>query len=78
MYRNMPFVPRQFGQEQRLDNIRNRTLWDFGYAMTVHKSQGSEWERVAVFEQIAPAWSAARWRYTAATRASRELVYIRG
>lgn len=47
----------------------------FGYALTVHKAQGSEWPRVLVFEDIAPTWEAARWRYTAATRAAHGLSY---
>ncbi len=38
-------------------------------------SQGSEWGRVLVLEWIHPDTSASRWRYTAATRASRELVW---
>ncbi len=38
-------------------------------------SQGSEWDSVAVIEQIARAWDPARWRYTAATRAAKRLEY---
>jgi len=38
-------------------------------------SQGSEWEKVAVIEQISESWNPARWRYTAATRASKQLHY---
>jgi exodeoxyribonuclease-5 len=51
-------------------------LFDFGYCLTVHKSQGSEWPDVAVVEQLAEAWDARRWRYTAVTRASRRLTYF--
>ncbi len=72
----MPIEAEQFGSEKTLDKTpRRKTLWDFGYAMTVHKSQGSEFSRVCVLEWIHPEWSAERWRYTAATRASEELVY---
>lgn len=39
-------------------------------------SQGSSFARVAVLEQIAPSWTATRWRYTAATRASQQLDYF--
>lgn len=38
-------------------------------------SQGSEWDKVCVLEQIAASWSPARWRYTAATRAAKKLEY---
>ena len=72
----MPIAPEQFGVEKTLDKAsRRKTLWDFGYALTVHKSQGSEWPRVCVLEWIHHEWSSERWRYTAATRASDELVY---
>ena len=70
------FEPEQFGSEDLLDNTsRKRQLFDFGYALTVHKAQGSEWKRVLVLEWIHPKTSAARWRYTAATRAVDELVW---
>jgi ATP-dependent exoDNAse (exonuclease V) alpha subunit len=76
-YKRLPIESRQFGAEQTLrDADKDATLWDFGYAITVHKSQGSEFDRVLVLEQIAERlWDAKRWRYTAATRASQHLTY---
>jgi exodeoxyribonuclease-5 len=76
-YGDLPVLPHQFGSEKTLqfDRDEDWTLWDFGYAMTVHKSQGSEWESVCVLEQLAAMWTASRWRYTAATRASDRLTY---
>jgi exodeoxyribonuclease-5 len=56
-------------------------LWDFGYALTVHKSQGSQSPRVLVFEERFPRSSDEEWRrwlYTAVTRAERELTIIGG
>jgi len=38
-------------------------------------SQGSEFDRVLVLEQIGRDWEPARWRYTAVTRAAKEVVY---
>lgn len=74
--RDLPIDPVQFGQEKTLkDASRRKTLWDFGYCLTVHKAQGSEYGRVCVLEWIHPEGSAERWRYTAATRAKEELVY---
>lgn len=52
---------------------------DYGYALTVHKSQGSEWNRVILFEEKLPFFSDhfyARWLYTAVTRSSRKLFVI--
>ncbi len=54
-------------------------LFDFGYATTVHKSQGSEWEKVVLFEQrnqYQNDQDYARWLYTAATRAKEKLFII--
>lgn len=62
---------------------RNRTLnadlFDFGYALTVHKAQGSQAKRVLLFEERFPqmddeAWK--KWLYTAVTRAEEELIII--
>jgi len=53
--------------------------FDYGYALSVHKSQGSEWEKVIVFEQRSKHWDDemyARWLYTAITRSSKKLFII--
>ena len=53
--------------------------FDYGYAMSVHKSQGSEWDKVIVFEQRTKHWDDdyfARWLYTAVTRARHKLFII--
>lgn len=76
LYPDLPVAIEQFNCPQTLTKIpRRKTLWDFGYCLTVHKSQGSEWGRVCVCEWVHPEASAERWRYTAATRAVDELLY---
>lgn len=76
-YLNIKVSPDQFNQEKRPDRYpRGIGCFDFGYALTTHKAQGSEWKRVAVLEQIARSWTPSRWRYTAATRASETLHYF--
>lgn len=53
--------------------------FDFGYAMSVHKSQGSEWDRVILFEQRTKHWDDqyyAKWLYTGITRARNKLFII--
>lgn len=53
------------------------TVWlDYAYAITCHKSQGSEWDSVAVVDE-AFGTPPNRWRYTAATRAAKTLTWIR-
>lgn len=54
--------------------------FDFGYAITCHKSQGSEYDKVLVLEEFLKSESHAdhaRWLYTAATRASQKLILVR-
>ncbi len=76
-FRNIPFEASQFNAPKTFrDYTGEATLWDFGYAMTTHKSQGSEWKSVCVVEELVAAWDCARWRYTAATRASDHLTYV--
>ena len=52
--------------------------FDWGYVLTCHKSQGSQWPRVTVVDDSA-AFRADRdrWLYTAITRAESELTLIR-
>ena len=51
----------------------------YAYAITAHKSQGSEWDKVLVIEERFPfdKEEHARWLYTACTRASGKLVLVR-
>ena len=51
----------------------------YGYAITCHKAQGSEWDKVLVIEEGFPfdKTEHARWLYTAATRAVDKLVIVR-
>lgn len=51
----------------------------YGYALTCHAAQGSEWDKVLVLEENFPfdKIEHARWLYTACTRASEKLVLIR-
>jgi exodeoxyribonuclease-5 len=51
----------------------------YGYAITCHKAQGSEWEKVLVIEETFPfnKEEHARWLYTAITRAQDKCVLIR-
>jgi exodeoxyribonuclease-5 len=50
----------------------------WGYAITCHKSQGSQWENVVVYDDGLgrTAEDRARWLYTAITRAERGLVIL--
>lgn len=51
----------------------------YAYAITTHKAQGSEWDKVLVMEERFPfdEEEHKRWLYTACTRAREKLVVIR-
>ena len=54
-------------------------LFDFGYALTVHKAQGSQSPKVVLFEERFSKMTDddyKRWLYTAVTRAESELIII--
>ena len=51
--------------------------FDYGYVLTVHKAQGSQWDDVVLFdESFAFPDSRARWLYTGITRAARRLTIV--
>jgi exodeoxyribonuclease V len=51
--------------------------FDFGYVLTVHKAQGSQWDDVVLFdESFAFPESRDRWLYTGITRAARRLTVV--
>ena len=77
---HLPISIEQFGQKETLKGItREINLFDFGYALTVHKAQGSQAEKVILFEERFSrmdddSWR--RWLYTGVTRATKELYII--
>jgi exodeoxyribonuclease-5 len=51
--------------------------FDFGYAITVHKSQGSQFQRVLLFEEyLGRGADHNKWLYTAVTRAVDKLIIV--
>ena len=64
--------------------IKNKQWWDlqkaeafdFGYAITVHKSQGSQWDNILLYDDKFGVWDQKlrrRWLYTAITRAAERI-----
>lgn len=54
-----------------------RARFAYGYALTVHKAQGSEFPRVLLVDESSTFREhSAQWLYTAITRASRQLVLV--
>ncbi len=59
------------------DQRKRYDEFDYGYVLTVHKAQGSEWDDVVLFdESSAFGESRQRWLYTGITRASKRLTIV--
>jgi len=53
---------------------KNLNIATYGYATSVHKSQGNEWDNVYIdADWLSDAWDKARWMYTAVTRAKQKV-----
>lgn len=70
------------GQGPELNTVgvharRDLCEFDWSYALTVHKSQGSQWNSVVLFDQSrAFRGDAAKWLYTGVTRAAKHLTIV--
>jgi len=70
--------PKEFAEAMQRDIYFNALLVKYGYAITCHKAQGGEWDRVIVHfgkgGQTDDTWL--RWCYTAVTRAKKDLFLV--
>jgi exodeoxyribonuclease V len=72
-------IPQFFAGEEDIPYAlrRDSDEFDFGYALTVHKAQGSQWNDVVLFDE---SWAfrehRARWLYTGVTRAAERLTLV--
>lgn len=68
-----------FGTESMIDwqELKYTQQFTYGYALTCHKSQGSQWNNLIIFDEGQYfKEDAARWRYTAITRAAEKLTMV--
>lgn len=72
----------QFGNNKQIWGRTHLDKWDYGYGLTCHTAQGSEFDSVVVFEPSLSfiKWlgveSYSRWLYTAITRAKHNLLLV--
>lgn len=66
-------------KDKRFDSYLNALQVRYGYAVTCHKAQGGEWDRVIIHPNVPPRSSEdfSRWLYTAVTRAKHQLYSFR-
>jgi len=65
-FKDIPYNERKFSNE-----------FTYAYAITVHKSQGSQWDKLCLIDDNFLVWdreNRRRWLYTAVTRAAEQLV----
>ncbi len=68
------------GRENELTWSQRKNLdeFDFGYVLTTHKAQGSQWDNIVLFDE---SWAfrekARQWLYTAITRAAETITIVR-
>lgn len=65
------------GNEIPWRELNGTQQFDYGYALTVHKAQGSQWETVCLFDESSNFQSdRARWLYTGISRAAEKLTVV--
>jgi exodeoxyribonuclease-5 len=65
------------GNEVPWRELSGTQQFDYGYALTVHKSQGSQWNSVCLFDESSSFQSdRARHLYTAITRAAEKITVV--
>jgi exodeoxyribonuclease V len=76
--RRVKYNPLSFSNDEDTRNAALKAVggFQFGYCCTIHKSQGSEWDNVLVFEEMMGDY--AKMQYTAYTRAAKRLTVYRG
>lgn len=60
----------------QFNELRGTQQFDYGYVLTVHKAQGSQWPNIIVYDEGGGA-DHRRWLYTAITRASETVTLVR-
>ena len=74
---DVPVSPTHFLTDAADKTCRQLGYFDYAYAITCHKAQGSQFPSVVVIDSRADRlWDLARWRYTAVTRASENLIFV--
>ncbi|HMM20612.1 MAG TPA: AAA family ATPase [Selenomonadales bacterium] len=80
-FTELKFNPRALWENKQARGDMKGVIFQFGYCITCHAAQGSEWDNVLLYDD---SWHdpndplfQARWRYTGVTRAAKRLVWLR-
>jgi exodeoxyribonuclease V len=71
-------VPMQMfeGDAPKVSARTKADMFSYGYALTVHKAQGSQWGSVTLFDEYRAGPDKQRWLYTALTRAVSKVIVV--
>jgi exodeoxyribonuclease-5 len=77
--RTVKFNPLSFDRDEEVAKTAQKTTggFDYGWCLTIHSAQGSEWPRVLVIEELMRGANYAKTMYTGITRAQEELTIYR-
>lgn len=71
------FLNDEVASRLSIGQLRGTQQFTYGYAITVHKSQGSQWGNVCVFDESSTfKQDRDRWLYTAVTRSAETLTLV--
>lgn len=66
-----------YGKEVDSWSRREAQEFDYGYALTVHKSQGSQWDDVVLLDEWTNQQTRRQWLYTGVTRAADRITVVK-
>ena len=77
--RTAKFNPLSFDRDYEVRTAAMKSIggFDYGYALTIHKSQGSEWNKVLIIEEMMRGSDYSKMMYTAITRAIEQVTILR-
>lgn len=65
------------GEELEPWERKEANEFDFGYALTVHKAQGSQWDNVILYDEWFNRATLRQWQYTGITRAAQRVTVVK-
>jgi exodeoxyribonuclease V len=76
VYTHLDFF-RGIGDKMDWKERKKFSEFDYGYALTVHKSQGSQWDNIVVFDESSVFREMSKnWLYTAVTRSADKITIV--
>ncbi|QOY37700.1 ATP-dependent DNA helicase [Anaerobacillus isosaccharinicus] len=77
VFRDLIVTPKEFLSEKLIKQDYDYDRFDFGNSITVHKSQGSQWDNICVYyEPMGSKINSQKLLYTAITRAKEKMILI--